>query len=578
MYTFLIPSDEPEFNTRKEISIKMKKRFFSMLLLLLLLLATSCAPAAAPAAAPTEAPAASEEPAPAALARDLVVLYTNDVHCGVDDNIGYAGLAALKKQFEASGCDVVLADCGDALQGAAIGTLSKGESIVKIMNGIGYDVATIGNHEFDYGAARMLELAELAEYPYVCCNFRDLTTGEPLFPAYEMMEFNGVKVAFIGVATPKTITSSAPVYFQNDAGEFIYAFDQDADGSLLYASVQSAVDEARGEGANYVIVLSHLGIDASTSPWTSSELIEATAGIDVVLDGHSHSVVPCERVRNKAGEWVLLSQTGTKLQNVGMLLIETNGNISTGLISAAEPDAEAASLVDAAKAEFDAMLQQVVAKTDVALTIMDPEQSDVRIIRRMETNLGDLCADAYRILSGADVAVVNGGGIRSNIAPGDITYEQIIAVHPFGNALCVIEATGQEILDLLELGASALPDENGGFMQVSGLSYEIDTSVPSTVELSEDGLFQGVTGARRVQNVLVGGEPLDPDKTYTLASHDYLIKNGGDGYAAFQDNVLLQDCIMLDNQVLINYLVDALGGVVGEEYAEPYGQGRIVIR
>ena len=209
---------------------------------------------------------------------------------------------------------------------------------------------------------------------------------------------------------------------------------------------------------------------------------------------------------------------------------------------------------------------------------MDPEQSDVRIIRRMETNLGDLCADAYRILSGADVAVVNGGGIRSNIAPGDITYEQIIAVHPFGNALCVIEATGQEILDLLELGASALPDENGGFMQVSGLSYEIDTSVPSTVELSEDGLFQGVTGARRVQNVLVGGEPLDPDKTYTLASHDYLIKNGGDGYAAFQDNVLLQDCIMLDNQVLINYIVDALGGVVGEEYAEPYGQGRIVIR
>ena len=199
----------------------------------------------------------------------------------------------------------------------------------------------------------------------------------------------------------------------------------------------------------------------------------------------------------------------------------------------------------------------------------------VRMIRRTETNLGDLCADAYRDQSGADIAFVNGGGIRTNIKAGDITLGNILSVFPTGDSMCVIEVTGQQILDALEWGAHALPDENGGFLQVSGLSYEIHTYIESPCVSNEFGQFHGIEGARRVQNVRVGGEPIDPDKTYTLASHDFLFLKKGDGYTMFDGAPLLQDCVKLDNQLLIDYIVDTLGGVIGEEYADPYGQGRI---
>ena len=545
----------------------MKKKLLALTLVLMLLLA-GCG-SAAPAEAPAPTPA--EETAYLGLDNDIVILYTNDVHCGVDDNLGYAGLATVKNALEAQGKHVVLVDNGDAVQGDTIGTLSNGEYIIDIMNEVGYDVATPGNHEFDYGMDQFFALTEQANFPYVSANFVD-NDGNTVLDPYVIKDVAGVKIAFVGISTPKTITTSTPKYFQDDNGNYIYAFQQDETGEKLYAAVQSAVDAARAEGAQFVIALAHLGIEEDCSPWTSSEVIVNTTGIDAVLDGHSHSMIECEKVKNKDGAEVLLSSTETKLAYIGCLTIKDDGSMSTTLIS----DNGMKDFIGGIQEEFEELVNTVVASTDVDLIIKDPASGE-RIVRVSETNLGDLCADAYRAMSGADVAIVNGGGVRADIPAGDITYGQIIAVHPFGNEMCVVECTGQEILDALELGCSKLPAESGGFLHVSGMTYTIDLNVESTVKLDENGMFVSVEGERRVKDVTVGGEPLDPEKTYTLASHNYKLKDCGDGYSMFADNVFLQDSVMIDNQVLINYIVDVLGGTVGEEYADPYGQGRITI-
>ena len=515
-------------------------------------------------------------------AKDVVVLYTNDVHCGIDENIGYAGLAAYKKAFAKADYDVLLVDNGDAIQGGPVGTLSKGEYIIDIMNEVGYDVATIGNHEFDYGMDQFMALREKAKFPYVSANFTDLE-GKPILDPFVIKEAGGRKIAFVGASTPETFTKSTPTYFQNEKGEYIYDFCEGEDGKRLYAAVQKAVDDAREAGAEYVVVLAHLGIDGSSVPYTSSDLIVNTNGIDAVLDGHSHSTIEQEVVKNKDGEEVLLTSTGTKLAAVGALTIAADGTLSTRLhTESIFQDDETTAFVEGIKAQYGETLAKVVASSQVDLivndlTAVDSEGKPIRIIRSQETNLGDLCADAYRLVSGADIGVVNGGGIRAAIPAGDITFEQIISVHPFGNALCVVEATGQQILDALEKSVSKLPDENGGFLHVSGLTFTVDMSVPSTVVVDDKGNFVEVSGERRVKDVKVGGEDLDPAKTYTLASHNYMLKSGGDGFNMFINDKLLQDEVMLDNQVLITYITENLGGVIGEEYAEPYGQGRITI-
>lgn len=510
--------------------------------------------------------------------KDVVILYTNDVHCGVDDTIGYAGLAAYKAEMKAAGNEVLLIDAGDAIQGAPIGTVSKGEYIIDIMNEVGYDLAIPGNHEFDYGMEQFLAITEKAAFPYISANFMDLTTNKPVLDAYKIFEIAGTKVAFVGISTPKTITTSTPVYFQNENGEFIYGFCQDETGEGVYAKVQAAVDAARKAGARFVIAVGHLGIEADCAPWTSNDIIANTTGIDVLIDGHSHSTVASESVKNKEGNPVLLTQTGTKLTNIGKLVITTDGTITTELVSEyAEKDATAESFIADIKAQYDAQMQTVVAHSDYELTIYQPDTDPaVRIVRNAETNLGDLCADAYRVIGGSDIGFMNGGGVRASIAAGDITYENILTVMPFGNNLCVVEATGQQILDALEMGARSVPSESGGFLQVSGLTYEIHTNVASGVQLDTDGLFTGVEGEYRVQNVMVGGEPLDLAKTYTVACHDYMLKNCGDGFTMFKGCNVLKDMVMVDNQMLTTFIIENLGGTVGEEYSNPFGQERII--
>ena len=521
--------------------------------------------------------------------QDILILFTSDVHCGIDQGWGYAGLYAVKENLSKD-YNVLLVDDGDAIQGEPIGTMTKGEAIIDIMNVMGYDVAIPGNHEFDYGMDRFLELAEKAEFPYISCNFNK--EGELVFEPWLMKEIGGVKIAFVGVTTPYTLRSSTPRYFMDDSGNYIYGFLQDETGEGVYNAVQESVDAARAEGADYVIVMGHIGNETECTPWMYSDVISHCSGIDAWLDGHSHDTDQVI-MQDKDGKDVVRTACGTKLANIGALHITRDGAISSELYSwnssVAAPkllniDNTAAEAVSAATDELNAKLAEVVANTTVDLIINDPvaktdDGKAVRIIRRAETNLGDLCADAYLDQSGeADIAFVNGGGIRVPINKGDITLNDILKVHPFGNSLTVIEVTGQQVLDALEWSVHALPGEFGGFDHVAGLTFEYDATIDSPCVQDEKGFFDHVdeTMERRVRNVLVAGEPIDPEAVYKLASHDYQLLNNGDGYTMYDGAKVLQESVKLDNQVLIDYITGTLGGSVGAGYEEPYGQGRIV--
>ena len=534
--------------------------------------------------------AGAEEAAAATLSKPLVVLFTSDVHCGIDSNWGYAGLVVAKEYF-AKDNYVLLVDDGDALQGEPVGTMTRGEAIIDIMNEVGYDIAIPGNHDFDYGVQEFLKLAERAKYEYICCNFNK--EGELVFKPYTIREFDGVKIGFVGVTTPDTLRSSTPTYFMNEAGDFVYGFFQDKTGEGLYEAVQKAVDGVRAEGAQYVILIAHLGNEDECAPWRYNDVISNTNGINVLLDGHSHDYDKVV-MKNKDGENVIRQACGTKLDTIGALTIQPDGSMDTALLSWDRKTPAAPELfglqnagseaVAKATEELNANLTKVVAKSSVDLVIYDPtavteDGKPIRIVRNAETNLGDLCADAYRDQAGgADIAWINGGGIRTELKAGDLTLGDILKVHPFGNSLTVIEVTGQQVLDALEWSVHAMPGEFGGFDQVSGITFELDCTIESPVIVDENGMFASVDASkeRRVRNVLVGGEALDPAKTYTLASVDYQLLNKGDGYTMFDGCKVVQESVKLDNQVLIDYIQTTLGGVVGEGYDNPYGQGRIV--
>lgn len=544
------------------------------------------------------AAAANGEPGPG----DIVILYTNDVHCAVDQvmsegvvtNIGYAGVAAYKKEMEerVGKSYVTLADAGDAVQGDAIGTLSQGQYLVSIMNQVGYDIFVPGNHEFDYGMDRMQELMKNFDAKVISSNFTDLNAKKLVYEPYTIVTYgqgeDTTKIAYVGITTPESFTKSTPAYFQDSKGNFIYGFKEGGNGQELYDAVQNAVDAAEAQGADYVIAIGHLGIDSQSSPWRSTDVIENTTGIDAFIDGHSHSTMESQIVENADDEKVILTQTGTKLASLGQLVIKADGSITTKLVTGYDKQNSATTnFIKDIENDFEDDLAQKVGKTEVALMVNDPA-TDKRMVRNRETNLGDLCADAYRYVLGngktgtqsgpADIAFVNGGGVRASIDAGDITFGEVITVHPFNNVGCVVEATGQEILDALEMAARVAPDENGGFLQVSGLAYTIDTSVTSTVVVDDKKNFVKVGGERRVKDVKVGTEAIDPNKTYTLASHNYMLLDGGDGINMFRDNKIVVQPVLLDNQILISYIQDHLKGTVGEAYSNPYGQGRIQIK
>ena len=545
---------------------------------------------------------------------DVTILYTNDVHTYIDNKSPkptYAAIAALKKSIEDTGRDVLLVDAGDHIQGTAYGSMDDGATIIELMNEAGYDLATPGNHEFDYGMARAKAVIQEADFPYVSCNWLDLRTGFNVLPSVKFFFVGGRKIAFVGVTTPETFTKSTPAYFMNDAQtKYIYDILGGDDGRKLYDAVQKAIDKAEFWGADTIIGLGHLGVDPSSSPWTSEEVIANTTGFDAFIDGHSHTVMENKQVYDAAGKAVTLTQTGSYLANVGKMTIAEDGAITTELVSTADvSDAAVAATAEAWINDVDAMLGEQIATTDIKFYINDPATSKRRI-RMGETNLGDFVADGiYTYFNeveqlDCDIAMMNGGGIRTDVDAGKWTFKTCKQVSPFGNVACLMSVTGKQIQDALEFGARFVgPEgkENGGFLHVAGATYEIHTDIPNTVLIDDKNVWMGsATGTPRVQNVRIYNkktgtyEPLDLNRTYALAGMNYTLRNLGDGFAMFDGAELIKDYVSEDYLVMSTYamIFDAVNDmpVLGSansplasypgyllNYENPYGAGRIQV-
>ena len=546
---------------------------------------------------------------------DVTILYTNDVHTYIDKQspkLTYAAIADLKQSYQNAGKDVLLVDAGDHVQGTAYGSMDEGASIIKLMNAAGYDVATPGNHEFDYGMDRAKAIMKEADFPYLSCNWVDLRTTLRVLPSVKVFVRGGRRIAFVVVTTPETFTKSTPAYFMDKAQrKYIYDIQGGEDGKKLYDAVQKAIDKAKLL-ADVVIGLGHLGVDPSSSPWTSEEVIAHTSGFDAFIDGHSHTVMENKQVQDASGKAVTLTQTGSYFANVGEMTIAADGTITTKLIPTHEGmDAGIAAMQTSWVNTVDDMLGEKIAVGDSDFYVSDPATGKRRI-RSAETNLGDFVADGiYTYFNEVeklhcDVAIMNGGGIRADVPAGDWTFKTCKQISPFGNVACLMSVTGKQIQDALEFAARFAGEdgkENGGFLQVAGATYEIHTDIPNTVQTDEKNVWIGsATGTPRVQNVKIYDKasgsylPLDPGATYALAGMNYTLRNLGDGFAMFDGAELIKDYVSEDYLVMSTYAMifdgaDAAGlphlssansplaAYPGYllNYEQPYGAGRITI-
>ena len=544
---------------------------------------------------------------------DVTILYTNDVHTYIDNKSPkptYAAIAALKKSIEDTGRDVLLVDAGDHIQGTAYGSMDDGATIIELMNEAGYDLATPGNHEFDYGMARAKAVLREADFPYVSCNWVDLRTGFNVLPSVKFFFVGGRKIAFVGVTTPETFTKSTPAYFMNDAQtKYIYDILGGEDGQKLYDAVQKAIDKAEFWGADTIIGLGHLGVDPSSSPWTSEEVIAHTHGFTAFIDGHSHTVMANKQVTDASGKAVTLTQTGSYFKNIGKMTVGADGTITTELINTYEGlDAAVAATASNWISAVDDMLGEEIAVGDTKFYINDPATGKRRI-RSGETNLGDFVADGiYTYFNEieelhCDVAIMNGGGIRTDVEAGPWSFKTCKTVSPFGNVACLMSVTGQQIQDALEFGArfaGSEGKENGGFLQVAGARYTIHPMIPNTVQTNDKNVWTGSAATPRVSNVEIYDkttgtyQPLDPNATYALAGMNYTLRNLGDGFAMFDGATLIKDYVSEDYLVMSSYAA-MFGGVDANglphlasanspladypgyllNYEDPYGAGRI---
>ena len=544
---------------------------------------------------------------------DVTILYTNDVHTYIDNKSPkptYAAIAALKKSIEDTGRDVLLVDAGDHIQGTAYGSMDDGATIIELMNEAGYDLATPGNHEFDYGMARAKAVIQEADFPYVSCNWLDLRTGFNVLPSVKFFFVGGRKIAFVGVTTPETFTKSTPAYFMNDAQtKYIYDILGGEDGQKLYDAVQKAIDKAEFWGADTIIGLGHLGVDPSSSPWTSEEVIAHTHGFTAFIDGHSHTVMANKQVTDASGKAVTLTQTGSYFKNIGKMTVGADGTITTELIDTYEGlDAAVAATASNWISAVDDMLGEEIAVGDTKFYINDPATGKRRI-RSGETNLGDFVADGiYTYFNEieelhCDIAIMNGGGIRTDVEAGPWSFKTCKTVSPFGNVACLMSVTGQQIQDALEFGArfaGAEGKENGGFLQVAGARYTIHPMIPNTVQTNDKNVWTGSAATPRVSNVEIYDkttgtyQPLDPNATYALAGMNYTLRNLGDGFAMFDGATLIKDYVSEDYLVMSSYAA-MFGGVDANglphlasanspladypgyliNYEDPYGAGRI---
>ena len=518
----------------------------------------------------------ADEPKP--LDGKTVILHTNDVHGSIEL---YAKVAAMKGDYEAQGAQVILADAGDYSQGTVYVSVNKGKDAVTMMNAAGYDVATIGNHEFDYGYAQLKSNLDSAAFKVVCANV--LQDGSPVFDAYTMINKGGVQVAFVGLETPEAQTKANPALIQ---GLTFLAGDE------MYAAVQTQVDAARTAGADIVIVLTHLGVDSSSEPNTSYDLYKKVNGIDFIIDGHSHTVM------TKGPEGEPIQSTGTALNNIGVITIDNatkkiESNELIPIWHTEEVDGKEVTVYDYTKSDetvanaAKAIIDPIDADYDqkFAESAVDLNGAKAPGNRTEETNLGDLITDAmmWAIKTkapGVDmnnaVAITNGGGIRAAIAKGDITKKDVNTVLPFGNTLAVVYVKGSELLEALEVSTYCTPKSLGGFPQFAGMEVELNTACEYD---ANDTTYPGSTyfGPKSINRITiktVNGKAFDKDATYAVITNDFLAA-GGDTYYAFAAAQTQFDTGLPLDEILMEYITVELNGVVTDKYAAP--QGRLTI-
>ncbi|MBR6072572.1 MAG: bifunctional metallophosphatase/5'-nucleotidase [Acholeplasmatales bacterium] len=555
----------------------------------------------------------------------LKIVYTNDIHSYIAntvkdsdgnevDGIRLNNLSGYIKELKKEN-NVLVVDAGDQVQGAIYGAIDQGVDIINMMNAVGYDLATPGNHDFDYGVEAFNGFVKEAKFPYISCNFKKVEDDKNVLDSTKVFEVGNLKIGFVGISTPETITTSTPTFFQNGKGEFIYKFAGESKKEDLYNSVQKAIDEIKNS-VDYVIALGHLGvgIDEEKRGIRSIDVINNTTGIDAFIDGHSHTLMEKKIVKSKDNKDVVLTQTGSYLAGVGVMDISKDGTINTTIVnSIKEKDDTLKVLEDNLIKKVNDKLGQKIAVLDKNLIVNNPNVSNQRIIRARETNLGDISSDSvYWYLNESkgldcDIAITNGGGIRTSIESGDVTYLSCKSVMPFGNQVCLIKTKGQNIKDAIEMGVSVIgewdkewncPAENGGFIHPAGLKYDVDSSIPSSVEVDNNGMFVSVKGEYRVKNLMIYNkntkqyELLNENKDYLVGGINYLLRNSGNGLSMFKNSELVLDYIDEDYTVFAKYLMafdkdDDYAHIINRnsplkkyanylyDYENPYGSGRI---
>lgn len=501
-----------------------------------------------------------DEASPTHESKSIVILYDNDVHCNID---GYCKMAGLRDAILSADTSYVLTvSSGDYINGGLAGSISKGEYVIDVMNAVGYDVTTIGNHAFDFGMSRLDELMKRNKASVVCSNFTHADSGETVFSPYVIKTVGPKKIAFIGCSTPAVMDGARGVMYDAQGKQLLNMHSDD-----MAQMVQQSVDKARNEGADYVVLLSHLGEDATEagSEWTSTRLIAETYGIDAVLDGHTHHIYQDTQTVNKKGQKVHLSQTGTSFARVGKLWIGSDGLNSSCTLSATDSIPYVSTTVSAAvteaKSKIDKECSSIIGHTDYELIVDEPEE--VEAIRCKETNFGDLVSDAFADLTSSQIGIVLSGTIRSNIKAGDITKGDIINTFIYDNPVVKLSITGRSLLTLLSMVNYQMPEKSAAFPQISGMSYTVDTSrIPATL-----------TDVKVWDKNIMKYVDLDLAAKYEIALNELYITNIP---SLFKDcEVLSYGNQLTDRECVTQFINKIPGKTIPADYSAPQGRIRI---
>ena len=526
------------------------------------------------------------------LSDDIVIIHVNDVHCGLNDTIGYDGYKLYKDELKEKYKNIITVDAGDHVQGGTLGAISDGTAIIELMNKLEFDVAILGNHEFDYGIERLNQLGEDFKSNYTCANFCYRKNKTTIFDPYKIIEVDGKKVGFIGVLTPLTLSKTYLSSVLDDDGSQLYDFLTGNNTQELYDTVQSHIDYLRNnQSVDYVILLTHIGLEREQ--YTSDGLLSNLKNVTAIIDAHTHKVYNVTS-KDKDGKEIHITQTGTKLARVGLLILKKDGTItSENIAEIPEPanktnakqvlrsntnrwvDKETSDFINSLWDQYKEELGILLGHSDFdMIVIIQSDESTLQECRFKECTLGNLVADAVKDIGNGEITIVNGGSVRNDMLKGNLTRGRVIDVLPWFNNIVQKQLTGQTILDALEFGVSKLPEISGGFPQVSGITFDVDSSINSTVQTDPSGMFVNVAGKRRVSNVKINGEDLNLSRIYNASLLEF-IAGGGDGYSMFAKYDITNESLVTDTDALCMYIQINLNGTIPEKY-KSY-QGRINI-